>query len=68
MAADVAKIKTMRAAIGDHPLAIASGITPGNVHLYLPYVDCFLVASGISDSYSELNEGRVRELVAALGR
>jgi len=43
--ADVSKIKRMKEAIGDFPLAIASGITPENVDSYLPYVDCFLVAS-----------------------
>ena len=31
IAADVAKIHTMKKAIGSHPLAIASGITPENM-------------------------------------
>ena len=67
-AADVGKIRTMKEAIGDHPLAIASGITPENVAEYMPYADCFLVATGSSDSHTELNRGRVRALVKALGR
>ncbi|MDU8913444.1 BtpA/SgcQ family protein [Aestuariicoccus sp. MJ-SS9] len=45
---DIAKIKTFREAIGDTPLAIASGITPRNVHSYAPLVDMILVATGIN--------------------
>lgn len=67
-AADVEKIRLMKEAIEDHPLAIASGITPENVHDYMPYTDCFLVATGISDSDTELNPGRVRKLAGLLGK
>jgi len=57
---DIEKIRTIRKAVGDDfPLAIASGATPENVGEYLPYVDCFLVATGISDSHTELNAVRV---------
>ena len=62
LAADVSKIEQMREGIGDHALAIASGITPENVFMYLPFCDCFLVATGISDSHTELNAGKVRSL------
>lgn len=62
-AADVDKIRAMRAALGDFPLAIASGITPDNVSQYLPYADCFLVASGISDDFENLNLGLTRALI-----
>jgi len=68
VAADVAKIRTMKEAIGDHPLAIASGITPENVQDYMPYADCFLVATGVSDSHTELNPGKVRQLVQAINK
>ena len=63
-AAEVEKIARMKAAIGSYPLALASGITPENVHAYLPHADCFLVATGISRSFSELEPSRVRSLVA----
>lgn len=53
----------MKAAVGDFPLAIASGITPENVGEYLPWCDCFLVATGISCSFEELDPERVRALV-----
>lgn len=57
------KIATMKQAIGEFPLAIASGITPENVGDYLDVADCFLVATGISDSFSQLNPARVQSLV-----
>jgi uncharacterized protein len=53
--AEISKIKKMKKVLGDHPLAIASGISKDNVQLYLPYVDCFLVATGISKSFTELD-------------
>ncbi len=58
----VEKIRLMRDAIGDHPLAIASGVTPGNISLFLPYIDCVLVATGISKSDTELDANLVSEL------
>ncbi len=65
-APDVEKIRRMRAAIGDHALAIASGITPENVHEYLPYANAFLVATGVSDSFTELSRERVRLFAEAV--
>jgi predicted TIM-barrel enzyme len=47
-AADFAKISTFRRAIGDAPLALASGITPENAAAYAGDVDCFMVATGIN--------------------
>jgi hypothetical protein len=38
--------RPLKRALGDWPLAIASGITPENVGEYLPVADCFLVATG----------------------
>ncbi|MCA9997898.1 MAG: hypothetical protein KDE56_19195 [Anaerolineales bacterium] len=62
-AASVAKIRTMKQAIGSHPLAIASGITPENVGDYLPHADCFLVATGISHRFDQFDPARVQALV-----
>jgi len=62
-AADIEKIKTMKSAIGDFPLAIASGITPENVENYMDFADCFLVATGISDSFTMLNREKLRSLI-----
>lgn len=47
LAAHVDKIRIMKKAIGDFPLAIASGITPENIDDYLPISDAYLVATGI---------------------
>ncbi len=58
----VAKIRAMRNAIGSHPLAIASGITPENAGKYLGLADCFLVATGVSKSFTELDSERVGKL------
>ena len=64
--ASVEKIAQMKAALGKFPLAIASGITPENVSDYLPHADCFLVATGISRSWTEFNPAKVRALVEAV--
>lgn len=47
-AADMDKIRTFRRGIGDHAMTLASGITPGNAHLYMDDVDGFMVATGIN--------------------
>jgi len=62
-AAAVEKIRRMKQALGDTPLAIASGITPENVGDYLPHADSFLVATGIARSFTELDPVRVRSLI-----
>jgi hypothetical protein len=55
VAPSIEKIIAMKKAIGAHPLANASGITLDNVGLYLEHVDCFLIATGISQSFTELS-------------
>ena len=57
------KIKRMKKALGNHPLAIASGITPENVTDYLNHSDCYLVATGISSRIDELDPQRTGLLV-----
>jgi len=56
------KIQTLRSAIGDHALAIASGITPENVAAFLPFADAFLVASGIETGFGTFDPARLRAL------
>ena len=67
-AAELAKIVTMREAIGDHPLAVASGTTVENVGQFLPLVDAFLVATGVSRSFDELDAAMVAALVDRVRR
>ena len=46
-AASVEKARSLRSGAGNHPLALASGVSPENVAGFLPYVDAYLVASEI---------------------
>ena len=61
-AAPVEKVKQMKLGVGNRPLAIASGITAENVDQFLPWVDVFIVATGISHSFYELDAKKVRQL------
>ncbi|MGE0758595.1 MAG: BtpA/SgcQ family protein [Pirellulaceae bacterium] len=65
-AASVDKLRTMKSAIGASPLAVASGVTPENVRDYLDSVDAFLVATGISRTFTELDPVKVEALVRAV--
>ena len=62
-AAELQKIQTMKKALGDFPLAIASGITPNNIERYLPYSDCYLVATGISKDFENFDPSLLTQLV-----
>ena len=65
VAANLDKIKAMRSNGGNAAMAIASGITIANASKYIPYVDCFLVATGISaprDFYN-LDPNKLRSLL-----
>lgn len=64
-AASIEKVRRMKGAT-EIPIGIASGITPENVREYLPYVDYYLVATGISKSFTELDPIKVKELVEAV--
>jgi predicted TIM-barrel enzyme len=66
-AADVAKVIAMRQAIGpEGAIALASGITAENVTAYLPYVDAFLVGTGIEARLGVLDPGKLAALLAVL--
>lgn len=56
------KIVAMRRVIDDRILAVASGISHENVRQFKPYVDCFIVASGISEDYHQLDPKKVLRL------
>lgn len=63
LAADVKKISRMKSALSERPLAIASGITPENVRQYLGLADCFLVATGISRDFKNLDPAKLGLLI-----
>ncbi len=65
-AADRSKIETFRQGCGDSPLALASGVTPDNVHLYAGQVDAILVATGINHEgdFYNIDPSRLRAVMA----
>ena len=65
-AADFDKIRVFREAVGDAPLALASGITPSNAGTYAADVDAFLVATGINHpgDFYNIDAARLRQLLS----
>jgi hypothetical protein len=68
VAAEIEKIQIMSECVQalKSRLGVASGITNENVAQYLPYIDLYLVATGISINYHELDEVKVRSLTAKM--
>jgi hypothetical protein len=64
--ANPSKIRDMHDGLDGFPLALASGVTPENVTDYLPYVDYFLVSTGISKSFFELDEQKCSKLAKTI--
>lgn len=68
VAADVDKVAKLRAALGEEaPLAIASGITPENVHEFAPNLTHILVATGVSAGFYEFDFEKLCRLRARCG-
>lgn len=65
IAADINKIKTMKDAAGNKSLALASGIKSSNIKEYKEFVDYFLVASSIEDSFGNISTIKLNELIEA---
>lgn len=65
-AADVEKIRALRAGLGDHAMAIASGITPENVQRYTPYAQAFLVGTGIEQQLGVFDPAKIEALMQAM--
>lgn len=63
--ADVDKVRRMRAGT-TAPIALASGITAENVRDYLPYVDAYLVGTGIEERFGVLDPRKVHALLEAM--
>ena len=63
--AELQKIDDFRQGAAEHPLAIASGITPENVGDYMAHADAFLVATGINypEDFYNLDPHRLRQLL-----
>lgn len=58
------KIEQFRNAIGEHTLALASGVTPENARVY-KNVDCFLVSTGINkeNDFYNIDTAKLRSLM-----
>ena len=61
-AASIEKIKIIRHYLGNHPMAIASGITPDNVEDYMELANYLLVASSITDEDEMIIEDKLMKL------
>lgn len=68
VAVDTTKLATMKGALGAAPLALASGVSPENAHLFIPHVDYFLVSTHISETPDSpmLSESKLRALMAVV--
>ena len=64
LAADIDKIIKMHKGCNNKAMAIASGITPDNAGRYAPYADAFLVATGISKDFYNLDATLLRALLS----
>lgn len=62
-AADLSKLKTMKEALKDYPLGIASGLTPDNVFEYIPFIEYGLVATGISKDFHTFDEFKLKDII-----
>lgn len=65
-AANVEKIHLIREYLGEHPMAIASGVTAENIENYKGVADYLLVASSITDYREMLIESKLAELRSKL--
>lgn len=66
-AADPSKVTAMRSGVSaDVAISLASGVTVDNVHAYLPYVDAYLVGTGIEHEVGVLNPAAVTALARAI--
>src|SRR5262249_28152577 len=65
--AQVNKVRLMREALGPgRALALASGVTDANVKSYLPYVDAYLVGTGIEQEFGVLDPKKLAALQALI--
>jgi hypothetical protein len=65
-AIDRAKLATFSAALGQHPLALASGVTPENVHEVRDHVKHILVSTGIKGDDGTFDPTRIEALRRAV--
>lgn len=64
--ADISKILQIREYLGNHPMAIASGVNSDNISLYKGVVDYLLVASSITSKGEIIYKDKLEELLDKL--
>lgn len=65
-AADINKILDLRIKLGNHPLAIASGVSIDNIDSYKGIVNYLLVASSITSRSEIIYKEKLEELIKSL--
>lgn len=65
-AANIDKIKLIREYLGEHPMAIASGVSTSNIEYYKGIVDYLLVASSITSPGEIIYKGELLKLLNKL--
>lgn len=63
-AADLERLRALRSGLGDHPLALASGVTPENISEYADLVTHVLVATGIAATDGGIDGDRLALLLS----
>jgi hypothetical protein len=63
-AADLERLRALRNGLGDHPLALASGVTPENVSEYADLVTHVLVATGIASGEGGIDAHKLAKLLS----
>ncbi|HEU0035936.1 MAG TPA: hypothetical protein VFQ53_35235 [Kofleriaceae bacterium] len=65
-AADPERLRALHAGAGDAAIALASGVTADNAHLYTPHAHAFLVGTGIEARFGVIDEARLTALLRAI--
>lgn len=67
ISADSSKVQKIKLLAENHPVALASGVTPENIKDYIEHTDISIVATGISKDYRNLDPKKVAELAKTIG-
>lgn len=67
VAPKIEKVELIRRIAGQEKLiGVASGVTAENISLYLPLVNFFLIATGISKSFTEFDSEKIRKVAGLI--
>jgi predicted TIM-barrel enzyme len=68
-APELQKVETFRRGVGDAALALASGLTPENAHVFASLIDCFIIGTGINHpgDFHNFDPAKLERLLAFVG-